>query len=174
MTYSVRNRHTPHPNSLQGKPSTSTYVAKNRQCHRQTDGKRTTNDMLCLLLVQRGKKRRRRELELSCGVGFSCVGLFIWLCVCVCECGQVYDQQLSLTCSIRGQLSTRGWGNRICRRSYMGDQGVILLWQTSHPSTAVPILPYPGIVVCLARLTGCPLSQRISCCGLYCPFSHVQ
>lgn len=97
----------------------------------------------------------------------------IYLAMCVCECGQVYDQQLSLTCSIRGQLSTRGWGNRICRRSYMGDQGVILLWQTPDPSTAVPSLPYPGIVVCPARLTGCPLSQRISCCGLCCPFSRM-
>lgn len=114
--------------------------------------------MLCLLLVQKGweKEKGERELGLSCGVGFSCLGLFICLCVCVCECGQVYDQQLSLTCSIRWQLSKQGWGKSICRRSCMGEQRVILLWQTSYPSTAVPSLPCcAGNVVCPARLTGC-------------------
>lgn len=109
--------------------------------------------MLCLLFVQRGEKGER-QLGLSCGVGFSCLGLFI--CLCVCECGQVYDQQLSLTCSIRWQLSKQGWGKRIYSRSCMGEQRVILLWQTSYPSTAVPSLPCcAGNVVCPARSTGC-------------------
>lgn len=115
-----RIRYTPHPKGLQGKPSTSTYVAKNRQCHRQTDGKRTTNDMLCLLLVQRGKRRRRRELELSCGVGFSCLGLFIWLCVCV-SVGKFMISNWAWRAAYGGS-----WARRVGEREYVEE----VIWET--------------------------------------------